>query len=134
MTYLDANVFIFAAANVDKKGEDCRTIMQKIKDGTINEAYTSTLTFDEIFWIVKKIKGKEKALDAAKNVLELENLNFIPAGLGVIWKAHELLKKYDINPRDAIHAASAISKNLNIILSDDKDFDKLTELKRKTLD
>jgi len=38
--------------------------------------------------------------------------------------------KYEIKPRDAIHAATALENGIEIIVSYDRDFDKLEEIKR----
>ncbi len=45
-------------------------------------------------------------------------------------KAQKLVEKYKIKPRDAIHSATSLSLNINEIISEDSDFDKVEELKR----
>ncbi len=41
-----------------------------------------------------------------------------------------MAETYLLNPRDAIHCASAITKGLNVIVSDGADFDAVKEIKR----
>ena len=53
MIYLDANVFLNAILTREKEGEKARTIIKKLQKGELTAA-TSALTFDEVFWIVKK--------------------------------------------------------------------------------
>ena len=40
------------------------------------------------------------------------------------------MEKYKIKPRDAIHAAIALENGIETIVSYDRDFDKLEEIKR----
>jgi predicted nucleic acid-binding protein len=51
--YLDANIFIYAAVNSKELGEKSRSLLQRIQQGE-EKAETSVLTFDEVFWVVKK--------------------------------------------------------------------------------
>ncbi len=131
MIYLDANVFLNAILK-GNAGRRARDLLRKVQNGEIT-AGTSALTFDEVFWIVKKHRGFDSALKATKAVLEIQNLTFIEVNDKIIWQAYDLAEKYRINPRDSIHAACAISKNIYVIFSEDSDFDKIKEIKRKSL-
>ncbi len=62
--------------------------------------------------------------------LQLPNIAFLNANNIVIYKSQELIENYSLKPRDAIRAASAIINENQKIISDDKDFDKIKELKR----
>ena|SRR3989344_5880976 len=132
MNYLDSNVFIYAAVNNSAKGETSRNIIKNIRLGEL-EATTSSLTFDEVFWKVKKERGFENALIAGKAFLELPNLILIDVTAPIIWQAYELIKEYHLDPRDAIHAACALSKNIKTIISDDPDFDWVKKFERKEI-
>ncbi|MCJ7470484.1 type II toxin-antitoxin system VapC family toxin [Candidatus Bathyarchaeota archaeon] len=65
MIYLDANVFLSAILNREKEGEKARGLIQKLQTGEMAAA-TSALSFDEVFWIVKKRPDSNKAQKAAK--------------------------------------------------------------------
>jgi predicted nucleic acid-binding protein len=41
-----------------------------------------------------------------------------------------LLERYDLKPRDSIHLASALSRKIKKVISDDRDLDKVTEIER----
>jgi predicted nucleic acid-binding protein len=47
-----------------------------------------------------------------------------------VFKAQEIVEKYRLTPRDAIHAAAAIDNKIATIVSYDKDFDILDEIRR----
>jgi predicted nucleic acid-binding protein len=40
------------------------------------------------------------------------------------------MERYGLKPRDAIHAATAMENRITVIVSYDKDFDRIRELKR----
>ncbi len=69
-----------------------------------------------------------------KRFLGLPGLNFIKLDRKIIDKAQDLITNYSINPRDAIHAATAIINNISEIISDDSDFDVIKEIKRIPLE
>jgi len=133
MIYLDANIFIYAAINNNKEGKICRDILSKVAfKKTI--ANTSLLTWDELFYAIRREKGRDKAIEEGKAFLKFPNLVFIKTDSGVIDKAQELIENYNIKPRDAIHAATTIINNIYEIISDDPDFDKIKEIKRTKLE
>jgi len=134
MIYLDANVFLSAILNQEDEGERARDLLQKLQKAEIVAA-TSALSFDEVFWIVRKHRGFISALKAAKTLLEIPNLTFLEISDQTLWSAYNLAEKYRLDPRDAIHIACALDHAIFTIISEDEHFDKVKEIKRtKTLD
>ncbi len=129
MKYIDSNIFINAILYDDSKAKRCEKIIKDIIMGK-EIAYTSLLSWDEIVYIVKKYMGRELAIGEGKKFLKFPNLIFLGIEENIIFKAQELLSKYNIDPRDAIHAASALINEVKEIISDDQDFDKIKEIKR----
>ena len=132
MLYLDANVFVFAALNKEEYGSKAVSLLKKIQLGE-EQAITSALTFDEIFWAVKKNRGIEKALESGEAFLNFPNLNLIPADKSVVSSALQIIRECHLAPRDAIHAATAIAEKADCIISTDADFAKVKGLKRRPL-
>jgi len=132
MKYLDANIFIYAFIDVGDKGNRARLLLKKIREGK-EVAATSALTFDEVFWIVKKEKGFDNALKACKALLEMPNLICFDVNDEVIWRAYELIKRYRLDPRDSIHISCALTHGVFTLISEDKDFDRVKEIERKGL-
>src|SRR3989344_5928018 len=91
---------------------------------------TSVLSWDEITFIVKKFLGKGLAEIEGKKFFSLPNFIFVDAKKDIIIKAQKLFEEYNLMPRDAIHAATAIYLNIDEMISEDIDFDKIKELKR----
>jgi predicted nucleic acid-binding protein len=131
MLYLDANIFIYAAINTQEIGEKARALLQKIQQGE-EQAATSVLTFDEVFWSIKKRKP-ELAQETSYALLNFPNMDIIPADRKLVLSALRLIDKYNLGPRDAIHAATAIAIKTDFIVSTDPHFDKIKELTRQPL-
>ncbi|MBS3099145.1 type II toxin-antitoxin system VapC family toxin [Candidatus Pacearchaeota archaeon] len=127
--YVDANIFLNPVLYKDGKAEKCREILRQITGGEI-AAVTSFLTWDEFVHVIRKQLGREIATKEGDKFLKFPNLTFLKVDENVIFKAQELIAEYNVKPRDAIHAASALAKGIREIISDDPDFDKIKELKR----
>jgi hypothetical protein len=129
MIYLDANVFLNATLNQEDEGEKARNLIRKLQKVEIAAA-TSALSFDEVFWIVKKHRDFMSALRAAKALLEVPNLTFLEVNDETLWSAYNLAEKYRLDPRDAIHIACALDHAIFTIISEDEHFDKVKEIRR----
>lgn len=130
MKYIDSNLFIYAALSTDERGEEARNFIKEIRKGG-ERAVTSALTFDEVFWKVQKEKDFESALKVGKSFLEMGNLVFVEVDDSVLWRSYNLIKKYELDPRDGIHLSCALEKGATVIVSEDEDFDEVEEVKRE---
>ena len=132
MIYLDSNVFIYYVISDEKTEEKSllsKNILIKIAEGKLDAA-TSSVTWDELIWSVKKVVGVDIAKTEGKKFLEFPNLRILNVDASVINEAQKILEKYNLKPRDSMHAACAIKNNMTQIISDDPDFDKVKELER----
>jgi predicted nucleic acid-binding protein len=132
MLYLDSNVFVYAAINTKTLGENARELLQKIQQGEM-QAETSALTFDEVFWAVKKY-DLDAAFEACQALLNFPNLYIVPVDRELVVFALQLIKEHHLAPRDAIHAATAIAGKADALVSTDAHFDEILELKRRSLE
>ncbi len=130
MKYVDSNLFIYAALNDDEKGEKARDHIKDIRKGN-DVAFTSVLTFDEVFWMVKREKGEENALEAGRAILEMKNLQFVDVDTSLLWNAYKLIEEHGLDPRDSIHLACALDQDADKMISEDDDFDRVKEVERE---
>ncbi len=130
MNYLDLNPVIYAILDGTGVGDWARGVMECVQNGVL-PACTSFLTFDEVFYKVKKVKGTGIAVKNLEAFLAIPNMRFIDVNGTVIWRALELIRKYNIIPRDAIHAATAFVVGAETIFSQDNNFDGIKGLKRE---
>ncbi len=134
MIYADANVFIYPLLN-DKTDPLSRAsvhILTKIIKGEI-QAATSFLTWDEVVWQIRKNTNPDAAVSEGAKFLKFPKLIFINVDSTIITLAQDLVERYGIKPRDSIHAATAISRGIREIITEDEKFDRITELKRKSV-
>jgi uncharacterized protein len=134
MPYLDSNIFIYPVlyrAESQAQAKKAKEILAKIENGTL-PACTSTLTWDEVVWVVKKNMGREEAVNQGRKLLGFPNLEFISVDNSIVSRAQKLMEKYPLNPRDAIHVASALEKRIKEIISEDSELDVIKEIKRTT--
>ncbi|MEF8833157.1 MAG: type II toxin-antitoxin system VapC family toxin [Candidatus Thermoplasmatota archaeon] len=133
MKYIDSNVLIYATLDEGERGEWCRDLLGKIEEGE-EKGGSSYLTYDEIFWKIDNSSSKEDAIEATETILTMPNLRFFEVDDEIIWKAHQLISEKGVDPRDAIHASTAIIHGIYTMVSEDDDFDDLEEIDREWLD
>ena len=132
MAYIDSNVFIYPvlySEEEEPKTKKALDILRRIAKGEMS-AYTSTITWDEIIWVVRRTMGKSEALNQGQKLLGFLNLKFISVDENILSQAQGLMSKYNLRPHDSIHVASAIDKKIYNVISDDKDLDQVKEIKR----
>jgi len=130
--YIDSNVFIYPVIydeNVVVEARRAREFLLKISSGEI-EAYTSCVTWDEMVWVIRKLFSVDLSLELGRKFLGFPNLRFLGVKRATVFKAQEIVEKYRLTPRDAIHAAAAIENKIGIIVSYDRDFDVLNGMRR----
>jgi len=135
LAYIDSNIFIYPViyrADNLEKARNAREMLLRIERGDL-KGYTSTLTWDEVVWVVGRTLGREDGVNQGKKLLGFPNLEFIDVDKRVLGSAQMFMDKYKINPRDSIHVASAVVKNLRVMVSDDDDFDRIKEIERTPL-
>ena len=133
MIYLDSNVFIFAALNNEELGDEARTILEKVEKGEVIAA-SSSLSFDEVTWIIKRNRAYEDAITIGEALLNMPKLRLIGVNGDLLTLALSLMRKYSLDPRDSIHAATAIKERAGVMISEDTDFDRVKEFKRRGIE
>ena len=128
--YLDSNIFIFAILDEGKLGDDCREIMRRIRSRSSVFA-ASFLVVDEVIWILKKDIGKNDAIKVAKSILSLP-INWIPIHHRVMIRMVDNHERTSLDPRDALHLSSMQENGISVIVSYDKDFDRIEGIERLT--
>ena len=126
--YIDSNVFIFAATDKGKLGQNCRKIIQHINEQKMACA-ASFLVIDEVMWILKKSVGRDSAIKITKAMLSMP-IKWVEVDKSVIIKTIGIFEKTTLDPRDAIHIASMKELGLSFIVSEDNDFDKVDGIQR----
>lgn len=124
--YIDTNIFI---ESILRDNKECQIILEKIINKEV-QGITSILTWDELVFILRKFIGKEIAISEGEKFMRFPNLIFVDAKKEIIQNAQKLIGKYNLQPRDTIHIATAIYAGIKEIISEDRDFDIVKEIKR----
>ncbi|MCL2359802.1 type II toxin-antitoxin system VapC family toxin [Candidatus Bathycorpusculum sp.] len=130
--YVDSNIFLYPvlySKEADPRVNKASEILKNIAKGELL-AFTSVLTWDEVVWVVRKTMGITEAQSQGQKLLGFLNLQFIEVDENILSQAQGLISKYSLKPRDAIHIASAINQKLELMISDDQDFDRIKEINR----
>lgn len=128
MIYLDSNIFIFAFLNGDEKAKKCKLLLDKAADKE-TDACTSWLTWDEVVWGIRKHLGMEDAKAAGDKFFEFPYMKVLDVDALIVKMANNIMKRYNLKPRDSIHTATAIRMNAQKFFTYDSDFKKVKELK-----
>ena len=132
LIYLDSNIFLYPALydlKTVKKAAKAATLLQRVVEGRL-EASTSVLTWDEVVWGVRKLLGKDVATHPGRSFLSLPNLKLLSFDFEMLLKAQEIVEKYSVKPRDAVHAATAVRNKIVEVVSHDPDLEAVSEIKR----
>ncbi|MFV9631076.1 MAG: PIN domain-containing protein [Methanosarcinales archaeon] len=97
-------------------------------------ACMSYLTWDEIVYVISKISGRDNGKRAGSDFFLFPNLRIPGVDEEIVKYAQNLIEKYNLKPRDAIRAASAIKNGAKEIITNDNDFDIVNELERVGLE
>ncbi|MEM1959946.1 MAG: type II toxin-antitoxin system VapC family toxin [Candidatus Nitrosocaldus sp.] len=132
MLYIDSNIFIYPVIydeQLVQESKRAKELLYKIATGKV-EAYTSIITWDEVVWVIRRVHGVERAIEQGKMLLRFPNLKILSINKATIIKAQELMERYRLKPRDALHIAVALENRLNRIASYDKDLDGVDGIER----
>jgi predicted nucleic acid-binding protein len=125
-------VFIYACLETDGLGLKARGLLRRVEKGEL-EASTSTLTFDEVAWAVKRHRGLDHAASAGEALVNMVGLQLVPVDENIVRSSITLMRCYSFDPRDSIHAASSIRSGAEAIVSTDQHFDRMERPVRREI-
>ena len=122
--YIDVNVFlnpVLYKLDENPQAAKADNFLKKVINKEI-EAYTSLLTWDEFVWVIRKFFGVTVASKKGSEFLQFPNLIFDSLTHQLINRAQNLIELYSLKPRDAIHLATALRRQVSEIVTFDEDF------------
>ncbi|MCJ7573649.1 type II toxin-antitoxin system VapC family toxin [Candidatus Bathyarchaeota archaeon] len=125
-------MFIHATLNPAEPGLEAQRLLTRVEKEEI-EASTSALTVDEVIWVVKRMRGMDRALEVGDALINMRGLELISVDENVLRDSLGLMRLHGFDQRDAIHAASALRCGADFIVSSDSHFDSLGRPPRKTI-
>ncbi|MDW8000514.1 MAG: type II toxin-antitoxin system VapC family toxin [Candidatus Nitrosocaldus sp.] len=117
--YFDVNVFVYYLIADKKFGEIAKRWLKESE-----EVLTAQITVFELYVILQELTNAEES-DLVKNIIgamEALAVEFIPID---DWsKVIDVMKRYGLDFEDSIHVYSAISANVDEIISNDDELKK----------
>lgn len=134
MHYLDANAFIYPTLYEGPKASGTAAFLRSIVGGD-EAAATASLTVDEVIWVVSQNSSRQDGVRQGERLLKLPNLRILDVGSQELLRVIRFMDAYEhLSPRDAIHLAAMTEHGIHTIISDDDDFDSVSEVSRVGLD
>ncbi len=119
---------MYAAGREHPYKEPCLSVLSRIFEGDL-EAYSSIEVVQEMLYRYSALGERARGIDLCHQVVLL--LPLIPLGVEVAALSLKLSRSYPrLSSRDAIHAAVAASHGLTAIISADRHFDDVAEVRR----
>ena len=126
---LDTNIFIYARGKAHRYKEPCRKIIESLEDPR-HDLSIDTEVLQKLLYVYDYRGERGVGIELVKD-LEILLPSPIPITGVIISQTANLMREYaDLVPRDAIHAAVVIIEGLEGIISADKIFDSMSEIKR----
>lgn len=126
--FLDANVFLYAIGAESAHREACRSVLEAVGQGML-DGITSSEVLQEILHVRTRVSVAD-ATSAVRAAAELV-AEVLPVTNRDVLEACRLLESHSgLGARDALHAAVMKNSQVHVLVSLDRDFDQIAELKR----
>jgi hypothetical protein len=128
-TFLDTNVFLYAAGAAHPERDACVRVLRSVADGSLDATVNSEVV-QEILYVLSRRGRRRDAIALAGHVAALFP-DLLPVTRDDTLGACDLMSRYPRLPvRDAVHAATMLRNGIKRIISVDKDFDQVSEIHR----
>ncbi|MBI2551743.1 type II toxin-antitoxin system VapC family toxin [Candidatus Uhrbacteria bacterium] len=125
--FLDTSVILYAAGAGHEYKKSCVAIIEKIARGELSVC-VSTEVLQELVHRYIRLSKKPEGIKMAKDVSEL--VQVLPVDDVAFLHALTILEQCEVDTRDALHAAVALHFGIDHIISTDRHFDLIKEVKR----
>jgi len=126
-TFLDVNIFMYAAGSLHPYKDSCVRILSDVEAGTLAAA-VNTEIFQELLYRYSHIKLADKGVQLCRDILKYPFITILPVTEADIRLAIDLFDSHraaGLKPRDAIRASTMQNNGISRLISADKDFERL---------
>ncbi len=128
--FLDSTTLIHA---IDKNAEyhnECLNVIARAAKGQIDTAI-SLETLEETLFILSKLTTTTTALRATRDFLKMNKIRKFEMNQTILEQALEIIETTPLKrPKDAINVATMLEHDIQTIISEDKDYDKVGLIRR----
>lgn len=127
--FIDTTVLMYAAGGEHPLREPCRRIVEAIGSKRVDAA-TSTEVIQEILHRGIAIRRVDASVDLANRTMDLF-APVLPITHALMRRVPDLVRRYPgLDARDLIHVATCIHEGIPAIVSADRGFDQVAEVRR----
>jgi hypothetical protein len=127
--FIDSAVMMYAAGAEHRYRDSCRRVMLAIRSGEL-EAVTSVEVVQELLHRLIAIRRPEVGRQLASDAMDTF-APVLPVTHALMRRVPGLMERYPgLAARDLVHVATCIHEGITEILSPDRGFDQVTELRR----
>lgn len=127
--FIDTSIFMYAAGKNHPLKKPCVKILESLAHGKI-EGISDCEVIQEILYRYSRIGKRDSGIKLSQEVMK-SMPSLLPIEKEDVWLAGNLLESYpSIEARDAIPMGIMLNRNLHLIISADKHFDQIQEIKR----
>lgn len=127
--FLDSSVFLYAAGKPHPLKEPCVAILEAVGRGDL-DATASTEVVQEVLYVVSRRGNRRLAADLAESIMDLFP-ELLPVTAADMRLACRIVGSVEGVPsRDAVHAATMLNNGLVNIVTADRDFDRIPDVRR----
>jgi len=127
--FIDTAVVMYANGTNHPLREACRSIMAQVGDGQL-EAVTSAEVVQEILHRFRSIRRPEIGNEIARLTLDAF-APVLPITHALLRRVPDLAARYpNLSARDVVHVATCIHEGITEILTPDRGFDQVAEIRR----
>ena len=128
--FIDANLLVYLNTLTT---EDVRVIYENFYLNLMAEhrIYTDVLVLDEVIYVSKERYSVPyvTTLSFIESIV-LPYTTILPLSEDEYREAAKLIEKYNVKPSDALHIGAMITNRIPTLVSEDKELDRISEIKR----
>lgn len=128
MIFLDANIFLEVQLN-DNRSEECKDLFYKILKKDMKAVTSDFIAYTCLIQIENK-STLDKMNDFIVFLDNLPNLTIVSPSYVVLYRTFEIMRKHKLDFDDALVISVMNSLNIKELISFDKDFDNIKDIKR----
>jgi len=134
--YIDVNVFVYWLGGHPELSEKAAEWLRQARISKRGSYATSTLTIYETLVVLAGLRGASlKDWNFVKHVLKAfealgDRVHYEPLTFEDFKRGLEIMMTYRLDFEDALHIACALRLGVKEIISNDRDFDKVREIRR----
>jgi predicted nucleic acid-binding protein len=127
--FLDADVFLYAVGADSPHRTPCRAVLEAVGQGKL-DGITSSEVLQEMLHVRSRRMNVTDAVSAVRAAADLVS-EVLPVTNHDVLEACSLLEAHSsLGARDALHAAVMKNSQVHVLVSVDRDFDVIPDLKR----